>query len=818
MNTKYENWGALTDYGPISNPSVLYEYGRISLLHQGSGVTAPPIEWGSTTFTGTDDIWGVSFEWPKDLIAGHEFIFLFKFELLPDLILADKNILWSRSRDAAPNGRVVLHYVPSSDGKVKLGFLKDRRFRDPAWTEKGIRSSGGTGCLHGGVSKEQKYPVYREIETLKETKVPPVLTERNHFKAPLLEPELSPIPKADYPTMAVDIFHETLEAYLPAYPYRVNEATPGQLKELIDRIPVLDANGFSGCCLSHLSDELLETLATSKLRHFIVETCSAGEWWLCRDGVYINRSRLDLGLENCNRLLARMPDCRVYIWFAELEDREHRFFESPDFKKSMDQVQDETGLPQYGNLTDNEFWREEILAKANREWKTQLMKKVIDPARVKAVYQAGSPLAIMRFKEAGSDLTVNKAIFRGAFNITVAAGRGNAKVHGQPLGLDYDPWTWEVRMTHHPDEWRQGLLVYLHAGCNFLFHEGTLFRRDTDGKIKATETGRRVCDVVRYARRHPAVGKQIVRMAAMKGCGECSEMFVPKFMPQLPCGGDPPDWIPLRFRDFNLLDVFFPKFGNVMRGDLQRFMTGTLYGSLDIVPWDAKFEDLQDYDFVFLIGSNGCDDQQLKTFIRYVEYGGKLLLAAGQLRRKDVEPRLEIEHDFAANADILHTFTDGSKILRQKRGKGEVILITTNTLTTLGEEEPRKILRGWGEKSAFVHFDPGSDWIEVMANRKGQTVSLCLFNHGRIGFPSGNAEVTLPWQGTVTVDLEKLGLSGDMVLKKVEDGCNLIKHAAQVKNGKLFFDAAIDYFSEYVFGFASRLERDWLGGYNSTGG
>jgi len=827
MNVKAENWGQLSDYGPVANPSVLYDYGKITLLHQGAGVRSGPIHWGTTTFTGTDPIWGLSFEWPKPLLGRQEFIFVFKFDWLPDLVLAGQNILWTRGRDGAPNGRVALSYAPAVDGPVTLSFLKDARFRPADVTDSGIRFAGGAGCLRLGPAEPVEYPTYSELAHLSRTLPEPILVNRDYFTSPLFEPDLASIDKPPYPTMDVVVLHETLEAYLPQFPSRLHAPAPEHINRIIDTLPILQANGFSGLIVYHLTDDLLEALAASSLRHFIVETCSAGEWWLSRQGVYINRERLELGLDVCNRLQKRMPDAKIYFWFAELEDREFYLFQGP-LAPTTDsgQVQDDAGTFRYDDA-DNEFWREDALAQANRQWKADLWKKIHDPNRAVAVYQAGSPLAITRFKNAGADLTMNKAIFRGAFNITVAAARGTARAHHLPVGLDYDPWTWEFRMTHHPDEWRQGWLVYLHTGANFIYHEGTLFRRDADGRIKPTETGRRVCELARYARRHPIVGKPIVKMAAVKGVGECNDVIVPKFMPQLPFGGDPSGWVHHRFRDFNLLDLFFPHFGNVLVGNLQRFMTGTPYGPLDIVPGDIHLTDLQNYDFAFVLGSNGCDEHQLQTFTDYVRGGGSLVLALGQVRGKTLEPRRVIRSDLTElagvtvepatgrvtvrSAEIVHRFPDDSLVLHHRFGKGETFLFSTNTLTSLGEDRPRNILRALAEKSAFLRMDPADDWIELQANRKGQTVSLCLFNHGRVGFPSGQGSKTAPWQGTVTVDLEKLNLPVGAILKQVRNANHLTDHPFSTTNTRLSFQTTLDYFTEFVLGPPDRIDPDWFG-------
>ena len=59
--------------------------------------------------------------------------------------------------------------------------------------------------------------------------------------------------------------------------------------------------------LYHLTDELLEALVASRLRSFIVPTCSAGEWWgPCGGESHITRPAYERGLALCNRLLDRM--------------------------------------------------------------------------------------------------------------------------------------------------------------------------------------------------------------------------------------------------------------------------------------------------------------------------------------------------------------------------------------------------------------------------------------------------------------------------------------------------------------------------------
>ena len=823
-------WGRIGNGDPNIAASALYEYGKIRLLHQENNVKSLPIYWGKTTFTCKDDIWGVEFEWVKDLIAGNRFVFIFIFEILPDIILADGNIVWQSTQNEAARGKVIFSYVPDKSGPVTISFLKDASYSEPNIADNGIRFGDFTGCLKLNTCEPVKYESYNKLSSLTRTTVTPVLTNRDYFEEALVEPDFSPLPKVKWRTMKVDVLNETLDAYLPDLAHYTKQACPEHIQNLIDTIPLLEANGINGMMLYHLTGELLEALAKSSLRSFIVETCSAGEWWgPCGSDTHCTRPQYSMGLDICNRLLDRIGDCHVYVWFPEIDERQRDLFRSPEWKAKLEHNQHGLGSINYDDTTDNEFWKTEKMAEANCRWKKEYWEKLNDPERVTAIYQAGNPFMIADFKNAGSDMTVNKSIFRSCFNTTVAAGRGTMKAHEQPHGFDYDPWSWRFRMNHHPNEWKQGLKVYLHAGCSFLFHEGTLFRRDTKGQMKPTETGQAFCETIRYARQHPTVGKQIAKMAAMQGSGDHTRHLLPRFMPQCAVEhGHPADWFQLSYSDWSLLDIFFPNMGNWIVGNMERLMTGTPYGPLDIIPCDTTFEYMKEYDFVFIIGTNGCTPQQLDAFTQYVENGGTLVLALGQLKRKEIIPRriitgdlehfagvtvdLETEAVNVKTATVLHRFDNGSSLLLNRVGKGKVYLFTTNTLTTMGEVLPRNILQELATKANFTSFEPFSDWLEIMVNRKGQAVSLCIFNHGQIGFPSGNGSKTPVWHGTISIDYRKLGLSEDIIVKKVEDGYKLCDIPAEVINGRIVFEETVDCFAEFVLGPKNQLEQDWLGG------
>ncbi len=825
------SWGQFGDEGDCMCPlTALYEYGRLSVLFKKAGLEPVNINFGMANFTSKDNIWGLSLKWPKALQKNHKFVFIIQFDILPDLILADDKIIWCRTQNDAPLGRVVMTYVPDADGETTLSFIKDEKYREPGVSSKNIRFGHYTGCYNQGPCEPCQYVRYDAIEKLKVKKVEPLLTEKNFFTDKLLEPDLEPIKPQNYETMDVDIIHETIDAYLPYFPHRLNELTTEQEKHMIDTIPILEANGIDGMMLYHMSKAMLDALAQSKLRRFIVQTCSAGEWWGPFPGNESHETRIayESGLKICNRLLERISDCKVYIWFPEIDGRQYSLFQKPEIEKQLRHLSLRADLIKHDDTTDNTYWREELFADENRKWKEYLVAKTSDPSRVIAIYQCGRALAITELAQAGCDMTVNKAIFRDCFNIVTSVGRGTQKALNLPHGYDYDPWSWMFRMNHHPDEWTQGLLVYLHAGGSFLFHEGTFFRRDIDNKMKMTESGARFCQAGRYAKKHPSTGKQIAKIAAMRGHeGVPPRDLTPCFSAMLRHDENGPAWLKDMLGDYHLLETFFPKFGGFMGGNFQRLSTGTPYGPLDIIPWNTPEKVLNEYDLIFVMGRNGCTKNQFENFCNYVKQGGKLLLALGQLKTAEIEPRGFIDADIAKltglkisaegsiaeniNAEIITRFADNSFLAKHKLGKGELYIITTKCLTTMGYETPQKLLAELAEPSRFIVAEPLSDWLEVMANRKKSTVSLCLFNHGQIGFPSGNGPKSGIWQGMLTVDLNKLELGKNTIIKIVNNGCELKDIPFEIRENKLSFEGKIDKFSEWVIGPSDSLESDWYG-------
>ncbi len=824
-------WGKLVDEGPASSPTLL-EYGLMTLLSSDGEVDFNYPHWGYTRFQCSAEIWGVEFTWPKNLEAQVEYIFIFKFEQIPDVILLNGAMVWKRLQNEAPNGKVLFRYISEEPQAATLSFIRHTRY-SAGRNSAGLIFSPHAACYRQGAAKKipPHYPRADWYGKLKKHTPPALFHNTPYDTAPLFALPNAPLPVLNSNGMAVEIYHETIEAYLPRAAARQQEISAQQEQFLLDLIVILEQQSIDGLALYHLTPKLLHALRNSRIRRFIVTVGSLGDHWLCRNGNYIQRHHYETGIAMVNQLLDAMPDAQVTVWFPEVEDREYNYFQSPDFdeyRRAEEECAAIFGTSSYNDFSDNEFWRESCLNFQHRQWKTQMWKRFSDPRRVVAAYQSANPFAIAHFKASGSDLTVSKAIFRDNFNVVLASARGTARVHNQPMGLDYDPWSWQVRMNHTPEEWLQGLMLYLHGGCQFLFHEGTLFRRDpTDGCLKANACGLAFLQAVRYARCHPPVGETVVKIAAMHGSGDCDPVIQPRFKPQLPMDETPADWVAMRYQDYGLLDVFFPKLGGYMSGNLQRLMTGTPYGPVDIVPYDARYEHLKAYQLLFILGSNGCDEAQKAALEEFVRNGGILIFALGQLRGKSRNPRRLIASDFVklagvrvdldteeltvVDAELLAEYPGEIKLLHHEYGLGQSYCVSSGTLSCCAQNSIRELLHDWGRKLMWVKFIPGNDFLEWIPGRCGlHTLSLTLFHHGRIGFPGGLGPRQAPWHGSVEINRNELYFGEDLAVKLVQTDFTLQELPFTLQGDVLVLELTVDRVCELVIGRAGDLQNDWL--------
>jgi hypothetical protein len=105
---------------------------------------------------------------------------------------------------------------------------------------------------------------------------------------------------------------------------------------------------------------------------------------------------------------------------------------------------------------------------------------------------------------------------------------------------------------------------------------------------------------------------------------------------------------------WDLLKIFYPNadFDAIYHPETEfskwGFFTGMPYGDLDIVPVEADCELLEQYKFIFMLGNQSLEENDLAKFIQYVRNGGILLFGL---------PHLFISYDkqelLSAQSDII---------------------------------------------------------------------------------------------------------------------------------------------------------------------
>jgi hypothetical protein len=111
-----------------------------------------------------------------------------------------------------------------------------------------------------------------------------------------------------------------------------------------------------------------------------------------------------------------------------------------------------------------------------------------------------------------------------------------------------------------------------------------------------------------------------------------------------------------------------------------------------------------------------------------------------------------------AGAEAVERLPNGDPLLtRFKLGDGWAYFLTTDRLTTAPGAAER-LIRGLFEPHVAVALNPASDRMEIAVSAKGDVRIVTLMDHGRDALPTDAGEDTGPYAGTVTLELERLGL------------------------------------------------------------
>jgi hypothetical protein len=462
--------------------------------------------------------------------------------------------------------------------------------------------------------------------------------------------------------------------------------------------------------------------------------------------------------------------------------------------------------------------------------------------RITAMYEPFPPsLGSCREYERGSDLLILKNEEDPQANIMVAMCRGAGRTFGKPCGF-----YWE--QTHYPfpsvDEKLHACMLYYLSGGSWISaeaEEAPSFASDV-----VADWVYPLVQAMRFAMVHPARGRPIVPVGIVHGADDawwipynpfgqmdtfqryigydhatgkltCEPAFT-KIFPWMPQQG--PQWNWRQFghlalfidkldelRGYNLLDVFFPQYGDAYTARLTRLLTGTPYGPVDFVLLDrATPEHLRTFGVLAALGKAAVRQETEAKLIEAAGGGSQVIVGAqhflntqGAVAGKPfgltfLKGSTEVQGQVTGAQEIfggkageysgavLSIQADGWEtvasvsnrplLLRKPVGKG-MIYVYLGRWMWQGADALRGVLAHAGRQAAPLRFDKPDDQLEYVAYRKDRGAWVALFNHGNIVIGCDRLDPAKwrvappeplfttprgPYRGTIEFRTDRLGL------------------------------------------------------------
>ena len=427
------------------------------------------------------------------------------------------------------------------------------------------------------------------------------------------------------------------------------------------------------------------------------------------------------------------------------------------------------------------------------------------PQRVRYVYEPFPPaLTAAHEYERGVDILVLKNEEDPQYNIMMSMARGAGRSFGKPFGF-----YWE--QTHYPfvgSEFKlQACLLYYLSGGSWIGAEAEQAPSFSKGIV--ADWVLPFVKAQRFAMVHPARGTPVVPVGILWTYGDrwwapynplgqmdtfqrhieydhatrtlkCEPAFT-KVLPWMP--QDRAKWnfqtvghlgyfidhVP-ELKGYDLLDVFFPQYGDAFTARISRLLTGTPYGPADFVYGDkASGEMLKSYGLIAILGHANMSKELEAKLTAAAEAGAHVVLGAQHFKGADGSLMsslgLQIQGPAAALkgqvAGVLFDKTaatfdatayaakyapqsalpgewetvasvgDRAIVVRKAVGKG-AIYVYLGEWVHQGAAALRPILAELARQAAPLHFAPLNDRVEYVAYRKGAGAWVALFNHDNI--------------------------------------------------------------------------------------
>lgn len=789
---------------------------------------------------------GADLEWTDKLEKGYIYTITTVLDSPPDYILINnEKLVWEKESGfyAEKSGELVFYYIPEEDEDITVSYVKNAA-ADYA------RLDLDAGYLQELYSTRRHSSEVSEYEkrTIDKKYVPiDHITLRmfsSYHNDPVVDIELEELPALDYTRSD---FNVTPRGALAARTQVFDVISKLGLKDAVFRTDVSGDKFFQPEDFTIYRDAGIKNLDFMVFEKQNGKIANINPHWHANQ--LYDDNPVNTTADLMKKWLTLDTSHQAYLHFQEV----NCLFGSWGKDITNTSVLSEYGYTNLDNKSKQELFQLHIdeIAKFSDKMEDRIG---LEPDRVKRLLLPDrAALHAAYWAKAGADIILTKNIHRQSVNIVVANARGTADAYGIEYGFDLDLWDRCTRLGYHPDEFNQIYKVYFHSGGKYLIEEGIPQAPD-QGKF--SPMGKEWIDMAKYTRAHPPLGEQIVQIAVMRGFGDEWHTV----------GSPSSSWESGYYektvndqnylQDYNLLDKLFANYGTYWNTATDRLCTGTPYGPVDFIPWDAPPEFLNKYKLIVIMGFNTLEEDHLANLAQYVTQGGKLICAAGQIKNTEgdfylteelfgvfpgdkktstteykslIPDKSTLDYKLmpkecpyysldvrGEKAEVIERLPDESPLLvKNIYGRGEAYLFSGEHLTEFGEELPGEIMANSLEEIKSVAITPSSDRIEYIVRKKGESIILPVFNHGNAGFPSGKTRLG-NWDGEISINKEVYNLMNEnlsvyrAVYNETAGNMELKKIPSENVNGKIVFNADVDTFEEYVIGPESGAEYDFF--------
>jgi len=477
-----------------------------------------------------------------------------------------------------------------------------------------------------------------------------------------------------------------------------------------------------------------------------------------------------------------------------------------------------------------------LFIKQHRRHLEKIKKWIGYPDRTEIWFQDDGPVANPHWYKTGIDYFTSKNIWGFNTNVVQAVGRGFARAFAKPIGLAYDSHRGMDYEAVNPVDVEHVYRSYFFAGVEKTMYEAPFVGTDEQGEKHLTESGAAFYRWVRWVRRHPHRGKEIIRLGYLKGSDD--------YGIRNPAPGPSRHGYRRRlllhnhlaYRDWNLLEIAYPKFGDYEGSNPYRFLTGTPYGQADVVPFNAPARHLETFRILVMMGRNRLTADSFANYLSFVRRGGKLVLALEHLLDEEPKVRkytnLPLEELIGAHlgqdvnilpqkwqelvpsttcfynevrptkANVLERLENGAPFLLHHRlGQGEVYFYTSEFLTSVDANSPRQLLKKLFSEARVVTLEPYTDWIQYFVRQRDGIVAIGLINHGQAGFPQGYGPKAGAWKGEICLNTTALGLdTSNTEVFRLGEEMKLDRLVSRTEGEMVVIDLTLDVWEELVLG------------------